>query len=176
VSRAGLTKTTLVAGRETRRLSQTVTPSPNEMFGPSTTTYSSGCWASHGSSRSVVSTDWQPGGRAPSSRRAVVLSGSTMTGMSAHLPKRDWTKVDVPGPGLTLLSGVSRPKVRSSALDATITFCASFWLTAIVSRVRGRVSVVWTPLSSVDVEVVGGCGEPTFSTVTLGSRSRVVWA
>ncbi len=63
VSRAGRTKTTLVVGRDDRRLSQTVTPSPNEMFGPSTTTYSSGCWASHGSSRSVVSTDWQPGGQ-----------------------------------------------------------------------------------------------------------------
>ena len=74
-------KTTLVAGREMRRPSQTVTPSPNEMFGPSTTTYSSGCWASQGSRRSVVSTDWQPGGSAPSSRLAVVLSGSTMTGI-----------------------------------------------------------------------------------------------
>ncbi len=81
VSRAGRTNTTLVAGREVRSPSQTVTPSPNEMFGPNTTTYSSGCWASHGSKRSVVSTDWHPGGRAPSSRRAVVLSGSTMTGI-----------------------------------------------------------------------------------------------
>ena len=81
MSRAGRTNTTLVAGREVRSPSQTVTPSPNEMFGPSTTTYSSGCWASHGSRRSVVSTDWHPGGRAPSSRRAVVLSGSTMTGI-----------------------------------------------------------------------------------------------
>src|SRR3569623_575503 len=85
VSSAGRTKTTLVAGREVRRLSQTVIPSPNEMVGPNTTTYSSGCWASHGSRRSVVSTDWQPGGRAPSNRRAVVLSGSTMTGMVSSL-------------------------------------------------------------------------------------------
>src|SRR4051794_9816491 len=85
VSSAGRTKTTLVAGREVRRLSHTVTPSPNEMFGPSTTTYSSGCCASHSRSRSVLSTDWQPGGRAPSSRRAVVLSGSTMTGMLSSL-------------------------------------------------------------------------------------------
>src|SRR6185503_5089203 len=122
VSRAGLTNTTLVAGREVRRLSHTVTPSPNEMFGPSTTTYSSGCWASHGSNRSVVSTDWQPGGSAPSSRRAVVLSGSTMTGISAHLANRDLTTVEVPGPGLTSLLSFSRPNVRLRALEARITF------------------------------------------------------
>ena len=98
VSSAGRTNTTLVAGRVVRSPSQTVTPSPNEMFGPSTTTYSSGCWASHGRRRSVVSTDWQPGGSAPSSRRAVVLSGSTMTGMSGPHLKSDATRVEVPGP------------------------------------------------------------------------------
>src|SRR5262245_48650791 len=82
VSKFSRTSTTPVMGRLTRRPSQTRTASSKRTFGPSTTTYSSGCWDNHGSNRSVESTDWHPGGSAPRSLRTLPLSGSTMTGMT----------------------------------------------------------------------------------------------
>ena len=107
-----------------------MTPSSNEMFGPSTTTYSSGCWASHGSSRSVVSTDWQPGGQGTEQPPGCGAVGIDDDGHVSSLEEgldAGWTcRVRA----VTWLLSVSRPKVRSSALEATITFWASFCVTA----------------------------------------------
>ena len=75
---------------------------------------------------------------------------STMRGMASV---EQVLRSVMPGPGATLDFSVLQAEGRARrVLAANITFSASSWSTARVSRVRGRCSVVWAPSAVVVVE------------------------